>query len=515
MKRSVGKTLRAELGIEVYHIDDKGKKVPKPPADIAEQLQGLFDFACPWAEDQPLGLYVYDHGVYVPAKKVLVRLLRAVLPSVVSKNQYISEIVTYFKDACSFDLDEFDDGSEGWLNTKTCWINVLTRERREHSPEHLSLKQLPVEYDQKATCPSIDALFLQWTDDPLVLYENLAHCLITNDYPIQSVLVLIGTGQNGKSSYLRIVTEFLGKENVSGIELQAFGVNRFASNKLIGKYANICADMDKKRFTNTAEFKKLTGGDVIQAEVKHGALFSFFNHAKVMVSLNQLPPSPDDSDAFHRRIFRKTFDRKFTGKDRKRMRDLVETARKEFSGLLNKCLEILPALLERQVFSGDTDDLDEKREAYTRSAEPIYGFWEDHLDYKSNENGIVKDDLYTKFATYAKKHAIPAMKMKAFFSGLKAEALKRGFPYEDHRVGPENNRGPRLLKGVDYVEQKKGEDDDEKPAVETSTAVPSKHPPWPETLGGKPAATATYHRLTMDELRKKTRIVTRKEEDDE
>ena len=40
-----------------------------------------------------------------------------------------------------------------------------------------------------------------------------------------------------------------------------------------------------------------------------------------------------------------------------------------------------------------------------------------------------------------------------------AGTLKRGFPYETHRVGPEENRGPRLLKGIVYVEKKREEDD--------------------------------------------------------
>src|SRR3989454_2160953 len=318
LRRRVRKNLRESLGIEVYDIrvgkDGAETKRLNAPSDIAEQLEGLFDFACPWKDDQPLGLRVYDNGVFVPAKKMLNRLLRLVLPGEASKTGYLNEIMAYLRDANSFNLEEFDNGEDGWLNTLTCWVNVYTRETREHSPQHLSVKQLPVKYEAGAACATIDALFRQWVDDPLVLYENLAHCLITNDYPVQTVLVLIGTGQNGKSSYLRLVTDFLGKENVSAIELQSFGVNRFASQKLIGKFANICADMDRKRFTNTAEFKKLTGEDVVQAEIKNGALFEFFNYAKFMVSVNQLPPSPDDSDAFHRRIYRLRFDRKFTGK---------------------------------------------------------------------------------------------------------------------------------------------------------------------------------------------------------
>jgi len=384
-----------------------------------------------------------------------------ILPPSVSKSQYLSEIVSYLKDATSYDIDAFDS-EEGWLNTKTCWVNIYTKETRQHDPKHLSIRQLPIEYDPSATCPKIDALFSQWIDNPVILYENMAHCLVTNDYPIQTVVVLIGSGQNGKSSYLRLVVGFLGKENVSSIELQSFGVNRFATHKVVGMLANICADMDRKRFTNTAEFKKLTGDDPVQAEIKHGALYTFFNTAKLMVSVNQLPPSPDDTDAFHRRIYRVPFKHKFVGAERRKMRDILKDAKAEYSGLLNKCLQVLPALLDRQVFTGDTEDTDQKRDSYVRSAEPIFGFWEDHIEYRKDHDGSVKDDLFVKYSAFAKQHDIPPIKLETFFVALKSETLKRGFPYETHRVGPEDNRGPRLLKGIVYVE-KKIDSDAEKP----------------------------------------------------
>jgi hypothetical protein len=143
------------------------------------------------------------------------------------------------------------------------------------------------------------------------------------------------------------------------------------------------------------------------------------------------------------------------------MRDLLKIAQAEMPGLLNKCLDALPALLDRQHFHGDTEDIDSKREAYTRGANPIYGFFEDHLAFKAGDNGTVKDDLFTKFSAYAKANDIPAMKLEAFFTDLKSEIVKRGYPYTTHRIGQKDNRGPRFLKGIVHVDRKIAEDEDE------------------------------------------------------
>ena len=93
--------------------------------------------------------------------------------------------------------------------------------------------------------------------------------------------------------------KFVGADNVSNVSLQQLASNRFAAASLEGKLANICADLPATRLEDTQLFKGITGGgDIIQAERKFQASFSFKPFARLLFSANRLPQSPDSSEAF-------------------------------------------------------------------------------------------------------------------------------------------------------------------------------------------------------------------------
>jgi putative DNA primase/helicase len=56
-----------------------------------------------------------------------------------------------------------------------------------------------------------------------------------------------GSGDNGKSVFLKLLKMFLGSENVSHASLQELSDDRFAAADMYGKLANICADLKLKK----------------------------------------------------------------------------------------------------------------------------------------------------------------------------------------------------------------------------------------------------------------------------
>ena len=175
------------------------------------------------------------------------------------------------------------------------------------------LKKIPIKYNPNADCPKIKEFINQIMreEDVVVLQELAGYCL-WKDYPIQKAFALVGEGSNGKSTFLRLLTKLLGKENVSSISLQDLVNNRFAVANLYGKLANIFADLPPEILKDTAKFKMLTGGDIITAEKKFKNPFKFYNYAKLIFSCNRLPVTYDDTTAFFRRWviinFPNTFD---------------------------------------------------------------------------------------------------------------------------------------------------------------------------------------------------------------
>ena len=109
-----------------------------------------------------------------------------------------------------------------------------------------------------------------------------------------------------------MITAMLGDKNVANVSFQALTENRFATAQLFGKMANLHADIPNKTIENTAQFKEITSGDMIQAEEKHKNPFSFRNRAKLIYSANEPPSSKDNTEGFHRKLLIIPFPTKFT-----------------------------------------------------------------------------------------------------------------------------------------------------------------------------------------------------------
>src|SRR5215469_9171016 len=193
-------------------------------------------------------------------------------------------------------------------------LNIHTLEFTEHSPNYLSLVQLPIKYDPKAICSNVLKFLGQVLKpkDVFTALELFGYCLYrTSKY--QKALLCVGKGANGKSTFLLLFEHFLGKKNTGHVSLQDIASNRFATAGLYGKLANVFADLKNDKLANTGVFKMLVSGDPMKAEKKHCQPFDFENYAKLFFSANQIPQSEDKSYAYFRRWIIFFFENIFEG----------------------------------------------------------------------------------------------------------------------------------------------------------------------------------------------------------
>ena len=94
------------------------------------------------------------------------------------------------------------------------------------------------------------------SDGPLML-KDIGYCLI-RDNRLQKDLMCVGDEDNGKSVMLKIISQFLGRENISSKTLHSLVNDRFATADLHGKLANIFADLSAKRLPDIEAFKVLS-----------------------------------------------------------------------------------------------------------------------------------------------------------------------------------------------------------------------------------------------------------------
>lgn len=219
----------------------------------------------------------------------------------------------------------------------------------EHNPESESTVQLPVAWDETATCPEFEAFLSEAVapDDQARVWETIGYLMMSGN-PLQRLFLLTGGGGNGKGVLLDVIKALLGLSNVSSVPLHDFADNRFATAELVGKLANICGDIDATFIEKTGLIKQLAGEDTIKAERKNQDPFSFDFWGKMIFSANAIPQASDSSTGWLRRWEIIGFPNAPAKPDLNLKRRL--TTDESLRGIALRALRALPGLMERRTF---------------------------------------------------------------------------------------------------------------------------------------------------------------------
>lgn len=341
-------------------------------------------------------LYTYKDGVYRPAKGVLQNYLTRFLG--VEWTPGRADAVYRF---C------LDASQELWerpplrtLNLRNGLLALDSGILRPHEHTFLSAVQLAVRFDPAATCPAIERFVSEvFPPDALRLAYELAGWLATPDTSWQRAVMLVGSGNNGKGTYLRLLTAMLGGANVSALSLQSISDNRFSAADLYGKLANLCGDIPAKALESTATFKKIVGEDLISAERKYGDPFTFRPFARLMFSANEPPPTPDGSYAFFRRWLVVPFPRQFSDIEADKGLDAKLQRPEELSGLLNLALVAHEEARQRGIFTTSAS-LQAAAKDFHSTVDPVAAFLAERA--QADPNGQTgKPDLYSAYKAWA------------------------------------------------------------------------------------------------------------------
>ena len=211
------------------------------------------------------------------------------------------EVVNQISRRTGIDRCEFDS-NPNIINLQNGLLSIRTLRLDKHSPNNLSLIQLPIKYKKGAKCPKITKFLNQVLKpkDVSTALQLIGYCLYKSA-KFQKALMCVGKGSNGKSVFLELIGRFLGEANVSHISLQDLCDDRFAKAGLFGKAANIFSDLPLDLIKDSQAFKTLVSGDSIMAQEKYRDKFYFHNYAKLFFSANRIPASNDDTYAYFRR----------------------------------------------------------------------------------------------------------------------------------------------------------------------------------------------------------------------
>jgi P4 family phage/plasmid primase-like protien len=377
-------------------------------------------------ESEPRAMmYYFNGGNYEePAEGLIRKEAKNIGGKFLSRNGML-EIIANIKAMGYVAEKEFDTDTD-LLVLDNGILKVSTKEFLPHDPAVLCRVKLPVAYDPAATCPRwetfLKEIIVPESEEKTpehqqmidTLQEYAGYCLHRST-PFEKTLMLTGAGANGKSVFLHVVGKMLGKKNVSSVPLQSLDKGEYSVHQMVGKLANIHADLPDRAMKESGNFKLITSGDDVYVNRKYLNSISTAIYAKQIYSANKVPASWDKTPAFYRRWLIINFPNMFEGA--KADKGLREKLCLELPGVFNWAMAGLDRLQARQHFSQVLSPKDAELR-YLMLSSPVEAFVETCLEQDSTAV-ITKDAMYGAFANFAKNNGMPELADNAFARKLK------------------------------------------------------------------------------------------------
>ena len=226
-----------------------------------------------------------------------------------------------------------------------CVLDTDTMQTYEHSKDFVQVTKLDYDYNPDAQV----FMWYQFLNEvlpdktkQLVLQMFLGAVFIDRSIAkIETMLILKGSGSNGKSVVFETMMGVLGRDNVSnfGLGVLMSGNDRKMNiASMNGKRLNYCSEIQLKEFGQGSDsLKAIISGEPIEARRMYGQNFTARNIPLLMANANQLPYLKDMSHGMARRLCVLSFDVEIP-KD-KQNKSLARDMRDEYPAIFNWLME--------------------------------------------------------------------------------------------------------------------------------------------------------------------------------
>ena len=401
-------------------IESSGKKNPKNDhGKIANVILEKNNFRTLKETEEVL---IYEHGCYQPHGKIKIKE-ECELIADDCYNSLVSEVIGTIQRRTFSSRDDFDKKLH-LLNLQNGILCIICGEMIQHNPKYLFRVQLPIEFNLDVVPVKIMKFLKDIAPPQYILWilDMMAYCLVRNCKQ-EKGLFLVGGGGNGKSTLLKLLTKFLGNDNVSNHSTQELQYDRFAKADLDGKLANIHPDVESNEIKKTGILKELISGDRITVQKKNRDPYSMESFAKLIFSANQLPDVGEEVQAFFQRWIVIGFERQFRGTkfENKQLIDEL-TTEKELSGLLNVLIKRMPKLLSNDGAFQNAPDGHELKQTWKDHANSIESFINNEIKIEENAK-IRKNDVFEIYALYCKKRKFKPVSERTFSQRFKEKLI--------------------------------------------------------------------------------------------
>lgn len=335
-------------------------------------------------------------------------------------------------------------------------LNIDTNELLPYSPDFIITNKIEWDYNKNAYSEEVDEVLNNISCNDKEIRKLLEEVIGSCFYRSQTLaggkaFMLIGTGANGKSTYLNMLKHLLGQKNTSSLGLKNLD-EKFATVMMFGKLANIGDDISDKMVNDLSYFKKIVTGERIEAEQKGQPRFEFEPYCKLIFSVNNIPRmgTGADSGAIRRRLVIVPFNGKFT---KENLGDSFNPyigsklkSQESMEYLIKIGVEGLKRVLENKEYT-TPDKIKKEIRDFEISNDPILAFIEDKREEyefvgrKVFENEP-RDEIMKNFNYFCSKNNYDSSDINIFNF---VKRLKLYLPNLDVKVKNKNNKDKRSI----------------------------------------------------------------------
>lgn len=322
-----------------------------------------------------------------------------------------------------------DNGGSTVINLNNGTFEITSKKQilRTFNKSDFLTYQLPFDYNIEAKAPQ----FTRFLNDVLpeielqnILAEYIGYIFVKNSVlKLEKVLLLYGTGANGKSVLFEILMALLGSQNVTNFSLNRLTDDQGNSRAQLGnKLLNYSSEINGK--LESSIFKQLVSGEPVEARLLYKDSQIITDYARFMFNCNELPKEVENTNAFFRRFiilpFRVTIPSQ--EQDKELSKKIIGN---ELSGVFNWVLNGLTRLLKNKDFT-HSNIVENEVLQYQKESDSVLMFLEDEEYEVSMHKTRPLKEVYFEYENYCRMNQYAIYSNRKFTGILKKIGYKLG-----------------------------------------------------------------------------------------
>ena len=278
---------------------------------------------------------------------------------------------------------------------------------------------LDVKYDENSYDKYVDDFinFISNGDKEIrnLIEEILGHTIMINNFP-HKIFVLSGSGNNGKSTFVEMLTAFANNLS-SHIDITGFEDGTQVVS-LIGKIINIADDIDPNYLEKTKVLKTMASGNTITARAIYSQPVTIKNTATLVFTCNEVPVFKDKTEGIKRRLIIIPFENKVVNK----IYDLDKLLSSENakSYILRLALDGVNRILTNHMELSKSKKVEDTLREYYIESDSVLGFLEEYEGEIDNTSTI---ELYNMYDFYCIQNNIKPQSKNKFTRAILAKRI--------------------------------------------------------------------------------------------